>query len=33
MDKANMFWQTYLNLENETLEVAKYILSQILPQN
>ena len=25
MDKANMFWQTYLNLENETLEVAKYI--------
>lgn len=25
MDKANMFWQTYLNLENEVLELSKYI--------
>ena len=25
MDKANMFWQTYLNLENEILELSKYI--------
>ena len=25
MNKAEMFWQTYLNLEKELLEVAKYI--------
>ena len=25
MDKANMFWQTYLNLENEILNLSKYI--------
>lgn len=25
MDKANMYWQTYLNLENEFLELSKYI--------
>ena len=25
MDKANMYWQTYLNLENELLELSKYI--------
>ena len=25
MNKANMYWQTYLNLENEFLELSKYI--------
>ena len=25
MDKANMYWQTYLNLENELIELSKYI--------
>lgn len=25
MNRANMFWQTYLNLENEVLELSKYI--------
>lgn len=25
MNKANMFWQTYLNLENEFLDLSKYI--------
>lgn len=25
MNKANMFWQTYLNLENEILNLSKYI--------
>ena len=25
MEKSQLFWQTYLNLEKELLEVAKYI--------
>ena len=25
MNKANIFWQTYLNLENEILDLSKYI--------
>ena len=25
MEKSQMFWQTYLNLEKEFFEVAKYI--------
>ena len=25
MNKAELFWQTYLNFEKELLEVAKYI--------
>lgn len=25
MNKANMYWQTYLNLENELLELSKYV--------
>lgn len=25
MKKSDIFWQTYLNLEKETIEVSKYI--------
>ena len=25
MNKADLFWQTYLNLEKEVIEVSKYI--------
>lgn len=27
MKKSDIFWQTYLNLEKEAIEVSKYIFS------
>lgn len=29
MNKSDIFWQTYLNLEKEVIEVSRYIFTQV----